>query len=71
MRDLRSQLWRSAAGEKAQGAKVSLVFYKLKVDGKMFVWDPVQNARVEVFKATAAAGYSQPKAARRARPDVQ
>ncbi|KAH9378823.1 hypothetical protein HPB48_010825 [Haemaphysalis longicornis] len=66
VRDVRSQLWRSAADEKAQGAKVSLVFDKLKVDGKMFVWDPVQNSRVEV-----AARYSRPKAATKARPDVQ
>lgn len=53
IRDLRSRLWRSATVEKANGAKVSLVFDKLKVDDKVYIWDQLLNCRVEITRSDA------------------
>ncbi|XP_077551771.1 uncharacterized protein LOC144165971 [Haemaphysalis longicornis] len=53
LRDLRGKLWRSAAEEKANGAKVLLSFDKLKVDDKVYTWDELLNCRVEVTRPAA------------------
>ncbi|XP_070388864.1 protein unc-13 homolog C-like isoform X2 [Dermacentor albipictus] len=59
IRDIRAKLWRSAAEAKDSGSKVSLIFDKLKVDGKLYVWDTLRNCRVELSQSTASAK-SQP-----------
>lgn len=55
VRDTRQKLWHSAAQEKAEGLKVSLIYDKLKVDGKLFVWDPHHNRRVRMAKPVTPA----------------
>lgn len=51
IRELRSKLWHSAEGDKATGCKVSLVYDKLKFDGKTFVWDAQPDHRVELSRS--------------------
>lgn len=55
VRDLRRRLWHSAAVEKTNGAKVSLLFDKLKVDDKVYIWDELSNQRLEVTRRDAQA----------------
>nr|XP_054931791.1 uncharacterized protein LOC129387103 [Dermacentor andersoni] len=43
--DLRKKLWESSAPDRAKGARVSLVYDKLKINGRMFVWDQEKNER--------------------------
>lgn len=50
VRDMRAHLWHSAANERAKGAKVKLSFDKLKVNDKVYIWDPVKNARTDISK---------------------
>lgn len=47
IREARAKLCKSAAEDKAKGAKVSLVFNKIKLDGKLYAWDTEQNCRIE------------------------
>lgn len=49
------KLWRSATEEEDSCSKVSLVFDKLKVDGKLYVWDTLRNCRVALSRSTASA----------------
>lgn len=49
--DTRQKLWHSAAQDRAEGLKVSLIYDKLKVDGKLFVWDSQHNRRVRMTKS--------------------
>lgn len=53
VRETRAKLWKSAAGDKAKGAKVSLVYDKIKIDGKLYVWDAEKNCRIEQTKLRA------------------
>lgn len=54
MRDIRAQLWHSAADERANGVKVSRLYAKIKIDEKIFAWDSVNNRRIEVTSSTSA-----------------
>ncbi|XP_075742505.1 protein partner of snf isoform X2 [Rhipicephalus microplus] len=49
--DTRQKLWHSAAQDRAEGLKVSLIYDKLKVDGKLYVWDSQHNRRVRMTKS--------------------
>lgn len=53
IREIRKQLWRSAAQEKEQGAKVKLLFDKLSVDGVLFGWNEEKATRFRLNKKTA------------------
>lgn len=48
LREVRAHLWHSALNARAKGTKVRLSFDKLKVDGKVYIWDPVKNARRDI-----------------------
>lgn len=37
-------MWDSAAEEKANGAKVKLVFDKISIDGVLYAWDTEKRA---------------------------
>nr|XP_054917163.1 uncharacterized protein LOC129380383 [Dermacentor andersoni] len=47
-REIRKHLWKSAAQEKANGAKVKLMHNKLSVDNVMYGWDEVKGARYKL-----------------------
>lgn len=51
VRDLRKKLWQSAKEDRDNGAKVTLVFDKLKIDDDLYVWDEAKNARVSLRRA--------------------
>ncbi|XP_075752613.1 uncharacterized protein LOC142818127 [Rhipicephalus microplus] len=51
VRDLRKKLWQSAKKDRDNGAKVTLVFDKLKIDDDLYVWDEAKNARVSMRRA--------------------
>lgn len=51
LRDIRQKLWKSAAGEKANGAKVKLVYDKLSINNILFGWDEGKNVRFQITKA--------------------
>lgn len=53
IREIRKQLWRSAAQEKEKGAKVKLLFDKLSVDGVLFGWNEEKATRFRLNKKTA------------------
>lgn len=53
IRDIRSNLWRSAAIERANGTKASLSFDKLRLNGRIYTWDPDKRTRVEITRNVA------------------
>lgn len=55
VRDTRAKLWRSAVSDKAKGAKVSLAFDKLKINGKTFTWSEHEGRRIEQSKPITSA----------------
>ncbi|XP_042149445.1 protein unc-13 homolog C-like [Ixodes scapularis] len=50
VREIRKHLWKSAANEKENGAKVKLVYDKLNVDGVLFGWDEGKGSRFKISK---------------------
>lgn len=53
IREIRKQLWRSAAQEKEEGAKVKLLYDKLSIDGVLFGWNEEKATRFRLNKKTA------------------
>lgn len=49
-RQIRKQLWDSAADLRDSGKKVRLVHDKIRIDNEMFEWDDEKMARVSVSK---------------------
>lgn len=50
VREVRKQLWKSAAREKETGAKVKLIYDKLSVDGVIFGWNEEKATRFKLNK---------------------
>lgn len=50
IREIRKKLWQSCSEEKANGAKVKLVFDKLFFDGAMFGWNEENDERYRITK---------------------
>nr|XP_037287721.1 uncharacterized protein LOC119180694 [Rhipicephalus microplus] len=51
VQDLRKKLWQSAKEDRDNGAKVTLVFDKLKIDDDLYKWNEAKNARVSLRRA--------------------
>lgn len=43
---IRKKLWASTEGERSSGVKVTLLFDKIKINGKLHQWDELLNKRV-------------------------
>ncbi|XP_077485423.1 uncharacterized protein LOC144095625 [Amblyomma americanum] len=61
VRDVRKKLWISAKALKDSGAKVALVFDKIRINGEMFQWDEENNCRVPAKTQTNATTNSCPE----------
>ncbi|XP_037572058.1 uncharacterized protein LOC119454127 [Dermacentor silvarum] len=58
VREMRTHLWHSAVNERANGAKVRLTFDKLRIDEKVYTWDPVKNIRIELPQKASLSKHS-------------
>lgn len=50
LREIRQELWKSAAEEKANGAKVKLIYDNLSINNTWFSWDAERNSRFQISK---------------------
>lgn len=50
VREVRRNLWKSAAEEKRNGAKAKLIYDKLSIDDTLYGWNETKNSRFKLQK---------------------